>query len=264
MIIDSHCHLTFGDYEDDMDLVIQNAREKGVGMILNVATNKDEYAQMVGLLEKYPFIYGAFGIHPDSIEPNNMIKIDELLDLLHHLKIIGVGETGLDYHYETIDRKYQQESLMIHIEAARQTGLPLIIHTRDADDDMAAILQEAMIYHPFKAMLHCFSSSEKLAKKALDLGCYLSISGMVTFKKADDLRQIIKKIPLNRLLVETDAPFLAPVPYRGQRNEPAYIVETFKMLSELKDVPQEKLEEALESNFYTLFDKLKKENEEWK
>ncbi|MBP5534376.1 MAG: TatD family hydrolase [Alphaproteobacteria bacterium] len=264
MIIDSHCHLTFGDYEDDMDLVIQNAREKGVGMILNVATNKDEYAQMVGLLEKYPFIYGAFGIHPDSIEPNNMIKIDELLDLLHHLKIIGVGETGLDYHYETIDRKYQQESLMIHIEAARQTGLPLIIHTRDADDDMAAILQEAMIYHPFKAMLHCFSSSEKLAKKALDLGCYLSISGMVTFKKADDLRQIIKKIPLNRLLVETDAPFLAPVPYRGQRNEPAYIVETFKMLSELKDVPQKKLEEALESNFYTLFDKLKKENEEWK
>ena len=193
-----------------------------------------------------------------------MIKIDELLDLLHHLKIIGVGETGLDYHYETIDRKYQQESLMIHIEAARQTGLPLIIHTRDADDDMAAILQEAMIYHPFKAMLHCFSSSEKLAKKALDLGCYLSISGMVTFKKADDLRQIIKKIPLNRLLVETDAPFLAPVPYRGQRNEPAYIVETFKMLSELKDVPQKKLEEALESNFYTLFDKLKKENEEWK
>ena len=260
MIIDSHCHLTFGDYEDDMDLVIQNAREKGVGMILNVATNKDEYAQMVGLLERYSFVYGAFGIHPDSIEPNNMIKIDELLDLLHHLKIIGVGETGLDYHYETIDRKYQQESLMIHIEAARQTGLPLIIHTRDADDDMVAILKEAMLYHPFKAMLHCFSSSEKLAKKALDLGCYLSISGMVTFKKSDDLRQIVKKIPLDRLLVETDAPFLAPVPYRGKRNEPAYIVETFKALSELKDVSEDTLAETLENNFYTLFgEKLRKE-----
>ena len=265
MIIDSHCHLTFGDYEEDMDLVIQNAREKGVGMILNVATNKDEYAQMVGLLERYPFVYGAFGVHPDSIEPNNMMKIDELLDLLHHLKIIGVGETGLDYHYETIDRKYQQESLMIHIEAARQTGMPLIIHTRDADDDMAAILQEAMIYHPFKAMFHCFSSSEKLAKKALDLGCYLSISGIVTFKKSDDLRQIVKKIPLDKLLVETDAPFLAPVPYRGKRNEPAYITETFKALSELKNVSQEELEKTLEHNFYTLFDKkLKKEDAEWK
>ena len=265
MIIDSHCHLTFGDYEEDMDLIIQNAREHGVGMILNVATNKDEYAQMVGLLEHYPFIYGAFGIHPDSIEPNNMVKIDELLDLLHHLKIIGVGETGLDYHYETIDRKYQQESLMIHIEAARQTGLPLIIHTRDADDDMAAILQEAMIYHPFKAMLHCFSSSEKLAKKALDLGCYLSISGIITFKKSDDLRQIVKKVPLDKLLVETDAPFLAPVPYRGKRNEPAYITETVKALSELKNIPQEELEKTLENNFYTLFDKkLKKEDTEWK
>ena len=255
MIIDSHCHLTFGDYEDDMDIVIENAKNSGVQTILNVATNKDEYAQMVGLLERYPFIYGAFGIHPDSIEPDNIISINELLDLLHHLKIIGVGETGLDYHYETIDRKYQQESFMIHIEAARQTGMPLIIHTRNADDDMAAILEEAMIYSPFKAMLHCFSSSEKLAKKALDLGLYLSFSGMITFKKSDELRQIVKNIPLNRLLVETDAPFLAPVPYRGKRNEPAYITQTFKTLAELKNVSQEELSKTLESNFYTLFDK---------
>ncbi len=265
MIIDSHCHLTFGDYEDDMDLVIQNAKEKGVDTILNVATNKDEYAQMVGLLERYPFIYGAFGIHPDSIEPDNIITIDELLDLLHHLKIIGVGETGLDYHYETIDRKYQQESLMIHIEAARKTGMPLIIHTREADEDMAAILKEAMIYSPFKAMLHCFSSSEKLAKTALDLGFYLSISGIVTFKKSDELREIVKKIPLNRLLVETDAPFLAPIPYRGKRNEPAYITETFKTIAELKNVSQQELSTQLSDNFYTLFDKkLKKDGDVWK
>ena len=255
MIIDSHCHLTFGDYEDDMDIVIENAKNSGVQTILNVATNKDEYAQMVGLLERYPFIYGAFGIHPDSIEPDNIISINELLDLLHHLKIIGVGETGLDYHYETIDRKYQQESFMIHIEAARQTGMPLIIHTRNADDDMAAILEEAMLYSPFKAMLHCFSSSEKLAKKALDLGLYLSFSGMITFKNSNDLRQIVKNIPLNRLLVETDAPFLAPVPYRGKRNEPAYITQTFKTLAELKNVSEEELSKTLENNFYTLFDK---------
>ena len=264
MIIDSHCHLTFGDYEEDMDLVIEKAKENGVQTILNVATNKDEYAQMVGLLERYSFVYGAFGIHPDSIEPNNMIKIDELLDLLHHLKIIGVGETGLDYHYETVDRKYQQESFMIHIEAARQTGMPLIIHTRDADDDMASILQETMLYSPFKAMLHCFSSSEKLAKKALDLGLYLSVSGMITFKNANDLREIIKKVPLNRLLVETDAPFLAPVPYRGKRNEPAYITETFKTLAELKNVSLEALSATLEDNFYTLFDKKLKKDEKWK
>ena len=255
MIIDSHCHLTFGDYEDDMDIIIENAKNSGVQTILNVATNKDEYAQMVGLLERYPFIYGAFGIHPDSIEPDNIISINELLDLLHHLKIIGVGETGLDYHYETIDRKYQQESFMIHIEAARQTGMPLIIHTRNADDDMAAILEEAMLYSPFKAMLHCFSSSEKLAKKALDLGLYLSFSGMITFKKSDELRQIVQKVPLNRLLVETDAPFLAPVPYRGKRNEPAYITQTFKTLAELKNVSEEELSKTLENNFYTLFDK---------
>ena len=264
MIIDSHCHLTFGDYEEDMDLVIANAKEKGVQTILNVATNKDEYAQMVGLLERYPFVYGAFGIHPDSIEPNNIIKIDELLDLLHHLKIIGVGETGLDYHYETVDRKYQQESFMIHIEAARQTGLPLIIHTRNADDDMVSILQETMLYSPFKAMLHCFSSSEKLAKKALDLGLYLSVSGMITFKNANDLREIIKKVPLNRLLVETDAPFLAPVPYRGKRNEPSYITETFKMLAELKNISLDELSKTLADNFYTLFDKKLKKDEKWK
>lgn len=261
MIIDSHCHLTFEDYEDELDTVIQNAIQKGVGMILNVATNKDEYASLIGTLERYPFIYGAFGIHPDSIDPDNIITLDELLDLLHHLKIIGVGETGLDYHYETIDRKYQQQSLYVHIEAARRTQMPLIIHTRDADEDMAAILKESMIYEPFKAMLHCFSSSEKLAKTALDLGCYLSISGIVTFKNSNDLREIVKKIPLDRLLVETDAPFLAPVPYRGKRNEPAFITETFKAVADIKNISQEKLAGQLENNFYTLFDKkLKRED----
>lgn len=264
MIIDSHCHLTFGDYEEDLDYIVENAQKNGVHKILNVATNKDEYAQMVGLLERYPFIYGAFGIHPDSIEPDNIIAVEELTDLLHHLKIIGVGETGLDYHYETVDRKYQQESFMIHIEAARKTGLPLIIHTRDADDDMADILQETMLYSPFKAMLHCFSSSERLAKKALDLGLYLSVSGMITFKKSEELRDIIKKVPLDRLLVETDAPFLAPVPYRGKRNEPAYISETFKCLAQLKNVSQSELSEILENNFYTLFDKKLKKDDSWK
>ncbi len=262
MIIDSHCHLTFDDYEDDMEQVICNAQNHGVGMILNVATNKDEYPQMIALLERYAFIYGAFGIHPDSINIENMIRIEDLLQYLHHLKVIGVGETGLDYHYETIDRKYQQEALMIHIEAARQTGKPLIIHTRDADDDMIAILSEAMIYHPFKGMLHSFSSSEKLAKKALDLGLYISLSGMITFKRADELRAIAQKLPVNKLLIETDAPFLAPVPHRGEKNEPAFITQTLKILAELKKIDAADLEKALEVNFKTLFGI--KEEEKWK
>ena len=261
MIIDSHCHLTFGGYDEDIDFIVDRARRAGVEIMVNVATATDEYAQMVGLLERYPFIYGAFGIHPDSVNPDKIISLNELLDCLHHLKIIAVGETGLDYHYETVDRKYQRESLMIHIEAARQTELPLIIHTRDADDDMIAILREQMMYRPFKGMIHCFSSSERLAKAALDLGLYLSLSGIITFKKSDDLRDIVKKIPLERLLIETDSPFLAPIPYRGKKNEPAYVVNVFKQLALLKDISEPDLEAVLTHNFFTLFDKrLKKED----
>lgn len=253
MIIDSHCHLSFESYEDELDTVINAACQKGVGLILNVATEQREYADMIGMIEKYPFIYGSFGIHPESVEPDRIISLEELLDCVHHLKIIGVGETGLDYHYENVDRKYQQESFMIHIEAARKADLPLIIHTRDADADLMAILNEQMLYKPFKGMIHCFSSSEALAKTALDLGMYLSVSGMITFKKSEELRTIVKKLPLNRLLIETDAPFLAPVPYRGKRNEPAFVVETFKELALLKGVEESELERILMLNFKTLF-----------
>ena len=262
MIIDSHCHLTFDDYGDEIDNVISSAKKNNIGMILDVATNKSEYPQMIALLEKYPFIYGAFGIHPDSIDTENMIKIEDLMEYLHQIKIIGVGETGLDYHYETVDRKYQQEALMIHIEAACKTQKPLIIHTRDADDDMISILSETMLYKPFKGMLHSFSSSERLAKKALDLGLYVSLSGMITFKKADELRDIVKKLPLDRLLIETDAPFLAPVPHRGKKNEPAFIIETLKVLARLKKKSEQEMESILENNFKTLFNI--KEEEKWK
>ena len=260
MIIDSHCHLSFETYDEERERIINEALQKNVGFILNVATEPKEYADMVGVIEKYPFIYGAYGIHPESVDPDNIITLPELLQFLHHLKIIGVGETGLDYHYENVDRKYQQESLMIHIEAARQTDMPLIIHTRDADADLKAILTEQMLYKPFKGMIHCFSSSENLAKTAIDLGLYISISGIITFKKAEELRTIIKKLPLDRLLIETDAPFLAPVPYRGKRNEPAFVVETFKALAQLKGVKEDVLEEQLMLNFKHLFkNKLGKE-----
>ncbi len=260
MIIDSHCHLSFEVYDDERERIIAEARQRNVGLILNVATEPKEYADMVGIIEKYPFIYGAYGIHPESVEPDNIITLPDLLQSLHHLKIIGVGETGLDYHYENVDRKYQQESFMIHIEAARQTDMPLIIHTRDADADLKAILTEQMLYKPFKGMIHCFSSSEGLAKTAIDLGLYISVSGIITFKKAEELRAIVKKLPLEALLVETDAPFLAPVPYRGKRNEPAFVVETFKALAQIKEVKEDVLEKQLMLNFKHLFkNKLGKE-----
>lgn len=253
MIIDSHCHLDFDSFEEDLDDVISRATQAGVGVILDVATDLRSYPELIALIEKYPFIYGAFGIHPDSIDPENMISVQELLQMVHHLKIIGVGETGLDYHYENIDRKYQQESLRTHIEVARQAGLPLIIHTRDADKDMIGILKEEMLYKPFTGMIHCFSSSEQLAKTAIDLGMYISLSGIITFKKSQDLRDIVQKLPLSQLLVETDAPYLAPMPHRGKRNEPAMVVETFKQLAQIKNIPEQELAATLQKNFLTLF-----------
>lgn len=253
MIIDSHCHLDFEAYEDDLDVTIQRAREKGIGGMLTVATDKREYPELIALIEKYPFIYGAFGIHPDSIDINHMPTVTELVQMLHHLKIIGVGETGLDYHFENIDKKYQKESFHTHIEVARQTELPIIIHVREADDDFMGILQEEMRYKPFTGMIHCFSSSEKVAKVALDLGLYLSLSGIITFQKAEDLRAIVEKLPTDRLLVETDAPYLAPVPYRGQRNEPAFITETVNTLAKLKNISVDTLTDTLTANFFSLF-----------
>ncbi len=260
MIIDSHCHLDFESFEDDIEGVINRAKEAGVDVLLDVATDLNSYPELISLIEKYPFIYGAFGIHPDSIDLNNMLTEKDLLQMVHHLKIIGVGETGLDYHYENIDRKYQQESFRTHIEVSRKANLPIIIHTRDADRDMIGILKEEMLYKPFKGMIHCFSSSEELARTAIDLGMYISLSGIITFKKAEELRDIIKKLPLSQLLIETDSPYLAPVPYRGKRNEPAMIIETLKKLSEIKSISEEELKNILKENFLRLFkNRLRKE-----
>lgn len=253
MIIDSHCHLELETYADDLDNVIKRAQNEGVGIILDVATDKQSYPELIALLEKYPFIFGAFGIHPNSIDVDNMISVQELLQMIHHLKIIGVGETGLDYHYETIDRKYQQESFRIHIEVSRQSNLPLIIHTREADNDLIGILKEEMLYKPFGAMIHCFSSSEQVAKTALDFGMYLSLSGIITFQKSIALQEIVKKIPLTSLLIETDSPYLAPTPYRGKKNEPYMLREVFKKLALIKNVPEDVLMETLKQNFFTLF-----------
>ena len=253
MIIDSHCHLDMSDYGEEIENVIDRAKDAGVGLILTVATTPKEYDKALEIAKKHAFIYAAFGIHPEVAGSGYQITVDELVEKLKAPKIIAVGETGLDYFYGADTKEAQKKLLRTHCEAARQTNLPIIIHTRDADDDLIEIIDDEQKKGAFKGVIHCFSSGDKLAQKALEWGFYISFSGILTFKKATELQEMAKKIPLNRLLVETDAPFLAPVPYRGKRNEPAYVVETFKKLSELKEVEEGALATQLEHNFKELF-----------
>lgn len=253
MIIDSHCHLDMSDYGEEIDEVVKRAQNAGIGLILTVATTPEEYEKALEIAKKYPFIYAAFGIHPEIAGSGYQITVDELVRKLNAPKLIAVGETGLDYFYGADTKQAQKELLRIHCTAARQVGKPIIIHTRDADDDLIEIIEDELKKGSFKGVIHCFSSGDKLAQKALEWGFYISFSGILTFKKALELQEMAKKIPLERLLVETDAPFLAPVPYRGKRNEPAYVVETFKKLAELKGVEEGVLASQIENNFRELF-----------
>jgi len=253
MIIDSHCHLDMSDYAEEIDDVIKRAQNAGVGLILTVATTPDEYDRALEIAKKYPFIYTAFGIHPEIAGKGYLITTEELIKKLKAPKIIAVGETGLDYFYGSATKEAQKELLRTHCKAARQTNLPIIIHTRDADDDLIEIIEEELKKGTFTGVIHCFSSGDKLAQKALEWGFYISFSGILTFKKAIELQEIAKKIPINRVLVETDAPFLAPVPYRGKRNEPAYVIETLKKLAALKEIDEGVLARQIEQNFRELF-----------
>lgn len=253
MIIDSHCHLDMSDYAEEIDDVIKRAQNAGVGLILTVATTPDEYDRALEIAKKYPFIYTAFGIHPEIAGKGYLITTEELIKKLKAPKIIAVGETGLDYFYGSATKEAQKELLRTHCEAARQTNLPIIIHTRDADDDLIEIIEEELKKGTFTGVIHCFSSGDKLAQKALEWGFYISFSGILTFKKAIELQEIAKKIPINRVLVETDAPFLAPVPYRGKRNEPTYVIETLKKLAALKEIDEGVLARQIEQNFRELF-----------
>ncbi len=253
MIIDSHCHLDRQDYEN-LNEIIENAHKNGVGLMVNVATNPAEYSGLIATLEEFPSVYGAFGIHPESIE-GEIISEKNLEYYIHHLKIIGIGETGLDYCYPNVPKEVQKESFLVHIRVAQKTGLPLIIHTRDADEDMASILTQEMKNKPFNAVIHCFSSGPELAKVALDLGLYFSFSGILTFKKSDQLRQIAAVIPNDRVLVETDAPFLSPEPVRGRRNEPANVRHTLAKLAQIKGLDISEMEKIVEENFMRLFNR---------
>ena len=253
MLIDSHCHLDFPDFEAELDAVVARARRAGVGRMVTICTRVRAFERIRAIAHRFDDVYCSVGLHPHDAAAEPELTAGRLIELAADERVVGIGETGLDYFYDNSPRPAQQEKFRAHIAAARETGLPLIVHTRDADEDTAAILAEEMAAGAFTGVLHCFSSGRALAERAVDLGLYISLSGIVTFKKADDLRETAAALPLDRLLVETDAPFLAPVPHRGKRNEPAFVALTAAKLAELKGVAPEALAQATTENFFRLF-----------
>jgi len=254
-ITDSHCHLDFPDFDDDRDALIARAHKAGVTRMVTICTKLRLEPQIRAIAEQHDSVFYAAGTHPMSAADEPMATLDELLGMAQHPKFVGIGETGLDYHYTADSKEVQQESLRIHIEAARQTGLPLIIHARAADEDMARILTEEHANGGYSCVMHCFSSSAELARAALDLGFYLSMSGIAAFPKSQELRDIFAAAPANRILVETDAPYLAPPPHRGKRNEPAYTAHTAAVGAEVFGLSADAFAAQTSANFDRLFTK---------
>jgi TatD DNase family protein len=257
-LVDSHCHLDFPDYAGKVDEVMARAQAAGVGVCLSIGTELKRFPGVKAVAEKFPNVWCSVGVHPHEAEKELQDDEAALIHEAAHPKVVGIGETGLDYYYEHSPRVPQQKNFRAHIAAARQTGLPVIVHTRDADDDTIEILRDEMGKGAFTGLIHCFTGTQKLADAALELGLYISVSGIATFKNSAPLRDVIKTVPLERLLVETDAPFLAPVPHRGKTNEPAFVVHTAKMLAELKGVTESELAKVTTENFFKLFSKVKR------
>lgn len=255
MLVDSHCHLDFPDFADELDDVVARAHDAGVRVMQTICTRLTKFDQVKGLAERYDDMWCSVGVHPHNVESEGIAETETIVALSDHPKVIGIGETGLDYFYDHSPRDEQRQSFRSHIAAARETGLPLIVHTRDADDDTMAILEDEMEQGAFNGLIHCFSTSRTLAERSLAIGLSISMSGILTFKKAEELRAIAADVPLERLLVETDAPYLAPVPHRGKRNEPSYVSDTARFLAELKGVPEEQLATITTDNFFRLFSK---------
>jgi TatD DNase family protein len=253
LLIDSHCHLDFPEFADDLDAVIVRAANAGVGMCVTICTRLSMFDQVRAVAERYDNVYCSVGVHPHEAGSEGQHGAERLVELAAHPKVVGIGESGLDFYYDRSPRDRQAESFRAHIAAARETGLPVIVHARDADSEIAGILADEMAKGPYSGLMHCFSSGRQLAVKAVEFGLYISLSGIATFKTADALREIVRDVPLDRLLVETDAPFLAPVPYRGKRNEPAYVAETAAVVAGLKGVPADALAATTTDNFFRLF-----------
>jgi TatD DNase family protein len=255
MLVDSHCHLEYKGLVEDQAAVIARARAAGVGAFLNISTRKSEWDQVIATAVREPDIFASVGIHPHEADAHADLGRATLLTATSHPKVIAIGETGLDYYYDKSDRETQKALFRMHIDVARETGLPLIIHTRDAEDDTHAILAEETGKGAFPALIHCFTASRDFAEKVLALGLTISLSGIVTFKNAKDLAEIAKIIPEDRLLVETDSPFLAPVPNRGKVCEPAFVADTARFVADLRGVTSEALAEQTTANFRRLFTK---------
>ncbi len=256
MLVDSHCHLDFPDFASDLDGVVARARAAGVGRIVTISTRVKKHAQVLAIAEKYPDVFCSVGTHPNSVHDEPDITAKDLIARARHPKIVAIGEAGLDYHYDKSPRDLQARSFREHIAAARETRLPLVIHSRDCDDDMAAILTEETGKGAFPAVLHCFTGGRALAFKAIEFGLYVSFTGILTFKNSAALRDIAKDLPAERIMVETDAPYLAPGPYRGKRNEPAYVAETARVLAETRGVAADEIARQTSENFFRLFDKV--------
>lgn len=254
-IVDSHCHLDFPDFAEELPEIVARARAAGVSRMVTICTRLRNEPQVRAIAERYEGVFYAAGTHPMSAAEEPLATVDELVALATHPKFVGIGETGLDYHYTADSAEVQKVSLRRHIEAAQQTGLPLIIHSRAADDDMAQILTEGMKAAPFGCVMHCFSSGAALARTALDLGCYLSMSGVATFPKSQEIRDIFAAAPLDRVLVETDSPYLAPPPHRGRRNEPAYTALTAQVGANVFGLSLEEFAATTTANFDRLFAK---------
>jgi TatD DNase family protein len=255
MLVDHHCHLDFPDLSADLDGVIRRSRAAGVGLLVTISTRVRQFETYRRIAESHDDVFFTVGTHPHNAHEELDIDPDHIARLTEHPKVVGVGEAGLDFYYDKSPRDAQAEGFRRHIAVARATGLPLEIHTRDAEEETARILEEEMAKGAFPALLHCYTGSSDLARRALALGLYVSFSGVVTFKKSDALRAVAAEVPLDRLLVETDAPFLAPDPYRGKRNEPAYVTHTAAALARVKGVTAEQLAIATTENFFRLFKK---------
>lgn len=255
MLIDSHCHLEYKGLVEDQVGVLSRAREAGVGAFLNISTKQSEWKQVVATANREPDVFASVGIHPHEADKHEDLERASLLDATQDARVIGIGETGLDYFYEYSDRHVQAKLFRMHIDVARETGLPVIIHTRDAEDDTYQILAEELEKGAFPALIHCFTASAEFGRKVLDLGLTISLSGIVTFKNARDLQAAAQEVPLDRLLVETDSPFLAPVPHRGRSCEPAFVADTARFVAQLRGIDPHVLAEQTTRNFTKLFAK---------
>lgn len=256
-LVDSHCHLDFDDFADELPAVIARAKDRGIERFVTISTRVRQFDRRLRpIIDAHDEVFASIGTHPHQAGEEDGIPVDEIVAFTDHPKVVAIGEAGLDYFYDKSPRDAQARGFRTHIEAARRTGLPLVIHARDADEDTAAILEDEMAKGPFTAVLHCFSSGADLARRGLALGLYVSFSGIVTFKSAEALREVAREVPLDRLLVETDAPYLAPQPNRGKRNEPAFVADTAAILAKAIGVDPDTLGEHTTRNFYRLFNKV--------